>query len=109
VIAARLDRALGVDEMVNRLKRAGWTGADLKAHTTLLKKEGFAELDRFSGGELTRRGRSPLYLLMLEATALRYTIHRTEVDGGMDKAAAPPECPHGFRMTACNACRKEVA
>lgn len=104
---ARLDRSLGVDEMVNRLKRAGWTGEDLKEQTRILKTEGLSELERFAGGEL-RKG-TPLYPLLLEATAIRYTLHKTEREANLVSVAAPSECPHGFRMVACNSCLKGAA
>ena len=81
----------------------------MRAQTELLKTEGLEALDRFSGGELSRLQGRPLYPPLLEATAIRYTLHRTEREGNLASAAAPSECPHGYRMTMCNTCRKEAS
>ncbi len=104
---ARWERALGIEEMVANLKRAGWTGADLKTYVASAKRENFRALDSFSGGELTALKGSSLYPLMLEATALRYAMHTTDAAGS--SRLAPSECPHGFRMVACNACLRGAA
>lgn len=103
-----LARVLAADDMVHALKRAGWTGEDIKQHVTDLKtsEAGFAELDTFSGGELSKMAGRPSYPLMLELTALRFAMHKTQAGGAR---AVPPECPHGFRMMQCNRCRREAA
>ncbi len=100
----RMDRALGLDAMIMRLKKAGWTGEDLVAETTLLKNEGYKELDRFADGELSKLKGTPLYPLLLEATAIRYMLHKTERESAVTSVNAPSECPHGYRMVNCNLC-----
>jgi len=68
-------KVLGLSATVGRVKQGGgWTGEDLKAHTTFLKEHRLQELNRFAGGELTKLEGSSLYPLMLEATALRYVL-----------------------------------
>ncbi len=106
---ARWERALGIEEMVANLKTAGWTGADLKSYVASAKRENFQALDSFAGGELSALKGSSLYPLMLEATALRYAMHTTDASEAGASRLAPSECPHGFRMTQCNACLRGVA
>ena len=100
-------QAIAMGEMVVSLKRAGWTGADLKSYVEQSKRENFIELDTFTAGELSKLKGFPLFPTMLEATALRYAMHTTNAGGTF--RAVPSECPHGFRMVACNSCLKGAA
>ena len=102
-------RVLAADEMVNSLKRSGWTGADLKEYTEQSKRENFGELDRFAGGGLSEAKGLPVYSMLLELTALRHAMHTTNAGEAGTLKAVPSECPHGFRMVACNTCLKGVA
>ena len=89
--------------MVISLKKAGWTGADIQQHVKDLKTHGIEELDRFAGGELRPLKGRAIYPVLLEMTALRLAMHRTRA-GSL--RVAPTECPHGYRMSACNTCTR---
>ena len=100
-------KALGLEQMVANLRRAGWTGADIKEYVAKSKRENLGGLDDFAGGGLKKLKGSTLYPVLLEATALRYAMHITSAEALT--RLAPPECPHGFRMTRCNACLRGAA
>lgn len=97
-------RAIAMDEMAASLKKSGWTGTDLKQYINQSKHENFAALDEFAGGALSEIRGTPLYPVLLEATALRHAMHMTNITSGLK--LVPVECPHGFRMVACNKCLK---
>ena len=81
-----LVRALGVYEMTAALFKAGWSGEELKDFVEIHKGEGFATLDRFSGGSLSEMKGTPLFSVMLEITAIRYALEKTKPGHGIPSA-----------------------
>lgn len=94
---------LGLDGLHAGLRRAGWAKDDLRYHVVNLKRHRFRELDAFAGGELTKLEGTPLYEVMVEATALRVALGNDAVEDN----SFIPTCPHGFQQIRCNRCIKE--
>lgn len=101
-----LPLVLGLDRMYQHLRDDGWTGPDIQAYRERLERENFDALDRFAGGGLSELRGTPIFKTLLSASALRYAMEETKAGGAVDM---PSECPHGFRMVACNRCLQAEA
>lgn len=97
-----LERGLGIEGMVYRLKRSGWSTEDLKEYRELLLHDNFAEVERFAGGALKEIADPAWRDVMVEATIYRLMIEKT--DSGTLAEAEAVECPHGYIGT-CRRCR----
>ncbi len=98
---------IGAAGLVAALKRLGYSGEDIRDHAALLKEHRYADLDRFSGGELAKAKGTPAYPVLLEATALRCIVAERHVG-----AAIRPEqvhCPHGYAQAMCARCMRGAA
>ena len=62
---------------------AGWSGTDLKEFVEAHKTKRYGELNRFAGGELSKLEGTPLFPIMLEATAIRYALEQVKPGHGI--------------------------
>ena len=106
LVGIDLARVLGVENMVAALRSEGWTGEDLARYVRARRQHDFSSLDAFAGGELSKIEDPELRGVMEELTAIKMAMEDT---GAKIAQRAVPQCPHGFRMSACQDCAREGA